>query len=307
MSASESDTWTGAGTATSTGRGSGTGTWTGSGEICELAHFLRSRRARLTPEAAGLPRTSTRRLNGLRRAEVATLAGISPEYYTRLEQGRQCRPSPAVLDALAGALRLDEDARRHLHRLATAAPGPRSGPDGGPGLPELPEGTRRLLASLTPWPAHVVTPMRDVIAWNRAEAWLLPALLELPAAHRNHAWFVFCDPRAHALLPDWEQVARGNVHRLRHALAADPRNPRGNRLVAELISRSRRFAEIWEEHDVRGPAEGHHAFLHAEAGRLDLDYTAYVVPGTPALELVVLTAPEGSPTHRALLRAGSGA
>ncbi|MEU3574223.1 helix-turn-helix transcriptional regulator [Kitasatospora sp. NPDC036755] len=275
-----------------------------SAALPELAHFLRTRRARLTPEAAGLPRTSTRRLNGLRRAEVATLAGISPEYYTRLEQGRQRRPSPDVLDALAGALQLDADARRHLHRLATDSPAHRAGPvvRTAPGVPEA---TLRLLDSLTPWPAHVVTPMRDILAWNDAEAWLLLDYAELPSAQRNFAWFVFCDPRAPRLLTDWEKTARGNVHRLRHALAADPHDERGSRLVADLTAHSSRFAEFWEEHDVRGPATGTHGFRHPRAGRLDLDYTAYVIPGTHDLELVVLTADEDSPTHKALKQAAA--
>ncbi|MFB6892492.1 helix-turn-helix domain-containing protein [Kitasatospora sp. NPDC056327] len=269
----------------------------------ELARFLRARRARLTPEAAGLPRTTTRRLSGLRRAEVATLAGISPEYYTRLEQGRQRRPSPEVLDALATALQLDADARRHLHHLAAGTPARPAGTT--PALPDVPEATLRLLDSLTPWPAHVVTPVRDVLAWNAAEAWLLLDYDELPAEQRNFAWFVFCDPRAPQLLTDWEKTARGNVHRLRHAMAADPHNERGTRLVADLTEHSTRFAEFWEEHDVRGPATGSHGFHHPLAGRLDLDYTAYVIPGPHKLELVVLTAPEGSPTHTALTRSAT--
>ncbi|MFE4519568.1 helix-turn-helix domain-containing protein [Kitasatospora sp. NPDC056783] len=275
-----------------------------SAALPELAHFLRTRRARLTPEAAGLPRSAARRLNGLRRAEVAALAGISPEYYTRLEQGRQRRPSPDVLDALATALHLDPDARHHLHRLAAGTPGHRAGP-GATALPAVPAATLRLLDSLTPWPAHVVTPVRDVLAWNDAEAWLLLDYAELPPEQRNFAWFVFCDPRAPRLLTDWEKTARGNVRRLRHALAADPGDERGHRLVADLTARSGRFAAFWEEHDVRGPATGRHGFRHPRAGRLDLDYTAYVVPGADRLELVVLTADEGSPTHQALLRAAA--
>ncbi|MBX9393423.1 helix-turn-helix transcriptional regulator [Streptomyces sp. TRM72054] len=275
-----------------------------SAALPELAHFLRSRRARLTPEAAGLPRTSTRRLSGLRRAEVAALAGISPEYYTRLEQGRQHHPSPEVLDALATALQLDHDARRHLHHLATGSPAHQTGP-AAVEAPDVPGATLRLLHSLSLWPAHVVTPMRDILAWNDAESWLLFDYAELPPRHRNFAWFAFCDPRAPELLTDWEKVARSNVHRLRHALAADPLNVRGRQLVADLTAQSSRFAKIWEEHDVRGPAAGSHGFLHPRAGRLDLEYTAYVIPGTPALELVVLTADEGSPTHTALKRAAT--
>ncbi|MCX4781695.1 helix-turn-helix domain-containing protein [Streptomyces sp. NBC_01264] len=270
----------------------------------ELAHFLRSYRARLTPEAAGLPRSSTRRLKGLRRAEVASMAGISPEYYTRLEQGRQRHPSPDVLDALATALQLDDDARLHLNRLGTAGPARQADPVL-VSAPSVPLATLQLLHSLGPWPAHVVSPMRDILAWNDAEAWLLFDFSELPASHRNFAWFAFCDPRAPELLAEWEETARSNVHRLRHALAADPHNERGRQLVAELSRRSTRFAAIWEEHGVRGPTTGRHLFHHPRAGSLDLVYTAYVVPGPHNLELVVLTADEGSPTYEALQRAAA--
>lgn len=171
--------------------------------------------------------------------------------------------------------------------------------------PVVPETTLQLLKSLTVRPAHVVSPMRDILAWNDAETWLLFDFSDLPAEHRNFAWFVFCDPRAPLLLTDWEKVARSNVHRLRHAVAADPLNARGRRIVAELTAQSSRFATIWEEHDVRGPAAGSHGFLHPQAGRIDLDYTAHVIPGVHMLELVVLTADEGALTHTALKQAAS--
>ncbi|MFI7610232.1 helix-turn-helix domain-containing protein [Nonomuraea terrae] len=268
----------------------------------ELAHFLRSRRARLSPESVGLPRTQTRRLPGLRRAEVAALAGISPEYYTRLEQGRQRRPSAEVVAALAGALRLDADGRRHLHRLTTYPVRPAI-PSDNPGTALVPDATRRLLRSMTTWPAYVVSPMRDVLAWNEAAAWLLTGFAALPEHQRNLAWFAFCAPEAQELYADWAGVARGNVHRLRDALAADPHNARGNRLVTELSAHSARFAESWEEHDVRGPNIGGKKLTHPQAGALTLDYAGYVLPGPHRLELVVMTAEENSPTHQALVHA----
>ncbi|MFI8436163.1 helix-turn-helix domain-containing protein [Streptomyces sp. NPDC079020] len=273
-----------------------------------LAHFLRSRRARLTPESVGLPRSGVRRLPGLRRAEVAVLAGISPEYYTRLEQGRQRHPSAEVLDALASALRLDADARRHLHRLTVRA-ARRTGPGDGPAgdCSPVPGATLRLLRATTVWPAYVISPVRDVLAWNDAAVRLITDFAALPVAHRNLAWFAYGDPRARELFVDWDAVARGNAHRLRDALAADPHDARGNRLVAELTAHSQEFAAAWEDHDVRGPGTGHKDLDHPSAGRLRLDYTVYVIPGARALELVVMTAPEGSPSHRALVRsAGSG-
>lgn len=265
----------------------------------ELAHFLRTRRAVLAPESVGLPRTSTRRLDGLRRAEVATLAGISPEYYTRLEQGRQRHPSPEVLDALAAALQLDDDGRKHLHYLA--AHGSQRGDDHAQaGMPVVPETTLRLLRSLSVWPAHVVSPMRDVLAWNEASAWLHVDFATLPVEHRNFAWWVLCDPRAPKLLADWPGVVQSNVNRLRHSLAADPHNPRGRQLVADLAAQSPQFRALWDKHDVRGPTTGSKTFLHPDAGPLALDYTAYVIPGPGALELVVLTASEDTPAYAKL-------
>lgn len=268
----------------------------------ELAHFLRSRRARLTPESVGLPRSGARRLPGLRRSEVAALAGISPEYYTRLEQGRQRHPSAEVLDSLASALRLDADARRHLHRLTLRAS--RRGESGGDAAGDplrVPAATLRLLRTTAVWPAYVVSPVRDVLAWNDAAARLITDFAALPVPHRNLAWFAYADPYSRELFVDWHAVARGNAHRLRDALAADPHQVRGNHLVAELAARSPEFAAAWEDHDVRGPGTGHKVLDHPVAGRLRLDYTVYVLPGAQALELVVMTAPEDSPSYRALL------
>ncbi|MET8683008.1 helix-turn-helix transcriptional regulator [Streptomyces sp. NPDC004732] len=259
----------------------------------ELARFLRTRRARLTPECVGLPRTAGRRLAGLRRAEVAALAGISPEYYTRLEQGRQRRPSPEVLDALATALRLDADGRGHLHRI-TARPAPPvpSAP------PEAPQAALDLLRALTVWPAYLVDPMRSVLAWNAAAAWLVTDFGALEPHRRNLAWFALCDPRAKELYTDWETVARGNVHRLRNALAGRTGE---EPLLAELAaSGGELFTDAWNEHEVRGPNTGHKRLNHPAAGPLTLAYTGYLLPGPEQIELVVMTAPEDSPEHALL-------
>ncbi|MEU7580258.1 helix-turn-helix transcriptional regulator [Streptomyces sp. NPDC041068] len=259
----------------------------------ELAQFLRTRRARLTPECVGLPRGAGRRLTGLRRAEVAALAGISPEYYTRLEQGRQRRPSPEVLDALASALRLDADGRGHLHRItsrpeASAPPAPA----------EAPEAALDLLRALTVWPAYLVGPMRDVLAWNEAAAWLVTDFGALPPHRRNLAWFALCDPRARELYADWETVARGNVHRLRNALAGRTDH---QPLLAELaLHGGQLFTDAWNEHEVRGPNTGHKRLNHPEAGPLTLAYTGYLLPGPERLELVAMTAPRGSAEHALL-------
>ncbi|MFJ2769345.1 helix-turn-helix domain-containing protein [Streptomyces sp. NPDC087300] len=262
-------------------------------QTTELARFLRTRRERLTPESVGLSRTPGRRLAGLRRSEVAALAGISPEYYTRLEQGRQRRPSPEVLDALAGALRLDADGRGHLHRL-TARPARTERA----AAPEAPGAALDLLRALTVWPAYLVSPMRAVLAWNDAAAWLVTDFGALEPHRRNLAWFALCDPRARALYEDWEAVARGNVHRLRNALAGHTGE---EPLLAELAEHGGDlFTDAWNEHEVRGPNTGHKRLNHPEAGPLALAYTGYLLPGPERIELVVMTAPEGSPEHALL-------
>ncbi|WP_055566444.1 hypothetical protein [Streptomyces atriruber] len=237
----------------------------------ELARFLRTRRARLTPECVGLPRTAGRRLTGLRRAEVA---------------------------ALATALRLDADGRGHLHRI-TARPVPPvpSTP------PEAPQAALDLLRALTVWPAYLVDPMRSVLAWNAAAAWLVTDFGALPPHRRNLAWFALCDPRAKELYADWEAVARGNVHRLRNALSGRTGE---EPLLAELAaSGGELFTDAWNEHEVRGPNTGHKRLNHPEAGPLTLAYTGYLLPGPERIELVVMTAPAGSPEH-ALLHARFG-
>ncbi|WP_107102045.1 transcriptional regulator, partial [Streptomyces silaceus] len=192
------------------------------------------------------------------------------------------------------ALRLDADGRRHLHRLTARPVSPEA-----PAAPEVPRTALDLLRGLTVWPAYLVGPMRDVLAWNEAAAWLVTDFGALPPHRRNLAWFALCDPAARDLFVDWEAVARGNVHRLRNALAGRADHAP---LLAELaLHGGALFHDAWNEHEVRGPNTGHKRLHHPEAGPMTLAYTGYLLPGPAQVELVVMTAPEDS-DEAALLR-----
>ncbi|GAA1568098.1 helix-turn-helix transcriptional regulator [Actinomadura kijaniata] len=262
----------------------------------EMADFLRSRRDRLRPEAVGLPAYGRRRVPGLRRAEVAQLAGISPDYYMRLEQGHPVRPSPSVLDALARALRLDADERDHLYRLARAEPAPlRRRAD-----EEVVPGVHRLLERLDTVPAYVLNGRLDVLAWNAMAAALVTDFAAMP--RRNLVWYAFCDPRARSFYVDWETMARQGVAHLRAATGRDPGDPATRELIEELTGRSEEFRTWWTWQDVKGPGAGRKEFRHPEVGRLTLDYVAMLLPGTLDQQLVTYTAPAGTPSQAALDR-----
>ncbi|MDT0308087.1 helix-turn-helix transcriptional regulator [Streptomyces sp. DSM 44917] len=264
----------------------------------DLAAFLRSRRDRLSPAEVGLPGGGRRRAPGLRRAEVAGLAGISPEYYMRLEQGRGAHPSGSVLDGLARALRLDEDERDHLYRLAHAGPAPQRRPATTRVRPEV----RRFLSTLTAVPAYVLNGRLDVLAWNPMAAALVTDFGALPPVRRNLVWYAFCDPRARTFYVDWEKAARHGIAQLRSATGRDPDDPATKALVGELAVHSEEFRTWWARHDVRGPSIGRKDYLHPEVGPLELDYVAMLLPGTPDHQLVVYTAEEGSPSQAGLDR-----
>lgn len=259
-----------------------------------MADFLRSRRDRIRPDAVGLPVNDRRRAPGLRRAEVAQLAGISPDYYMRLEQGRSVRPSPSVLDALARALLLNPDERDHLYRLARSEPAP---------LPRHEEErvtpvVHRLLEQLDRIPAYVLNSRLDVLAWNPMAVALIADFTEMP--HRNLVWYAFRDPRARLFYVEWERMARQGVAQLRAATGLDPDNAATRALVEELAEHCPDFRRWWDEQDVKGPSTGHKEYRHPLVGRLSLDYVSMLLPGSVDQQLVTYTAPAGSPSQAAL-------
>jgi transcriptional regulator with XRE-family HTH domain len=247
----------------------------------DLAEFLRNRRARLTPEQAGLVAGDRRRVSGLRREELSLLAGVSSDYYVRLEQGRDLRPSDAVLDALAGALQLDDDEHRHLYALARppqttrrSAPRPRR-----QRVAQVPVTTARLLDALDGVPALVLSRHLDVLAWNPVAAALFGDFGALPAAERNMVRHVFLADAARELFIDWAVVAAETVAYLRAAVGADPGDPHAIQLVGELSIHSEEFRRTWARHDVREKSRGTKRFCHPLVGELTLDWEALAVPG----------------------------
>jgi transcriptional regulator with XRE-family HTH domain len=263
----------------------------------ELGAYLTARRARVTPAEVNLPATGHRRVPGLRREEVALLAGVSADYYIRLEQGRERTPSGQVLDALAAALRLDEDGRLHLFRLVGL--GPRARAAAVPGRVEP-----SLLALMDTWPhnpAIVYNRAYDVLASNA----IADALFHGWTHSRNLMHVVFTDPAARAFYRDWHDVARNSVagFRLGHGVAPD--DPRVRQVLTELLDGSPEFAELWARHDARGKARERKRFEHREVGPLTLTMQTFDVRSAPGQELVVYHAEPASPSSEALALLGS--
>lgn len=237
----------------------------------ELGDFLRSRRDRLRPEQVGVPATGRRRTPGLRREEVAVLAGVSLTWYTRLEQGRPINPSAQVLMAVARVLRLDETEQRHLRRLAglpLVTRRPAEGEDG------LVAALRPILDKLDPYPAVVQTASYDVLASNRAYRRLFTDLNRLPAAERNCAKRFFTDPDWRRRYVDADLVARRMVATLRAVSAADADRPETAALVGELRSRSEQFARLWSRHDLLLPCPETKRLQHPLVGALELEFVS---------------------------------
>ncbi|MFR9775402.1 helix-turn-helix domain-containing protein [Micromonospora sp. MS34] len=256
-----------------------------------LGDYLRARRELVGPADVGLPPHGRRRVPGLRREEVALLAGISADYYLRLEQGRDRHPSAQVLDALARALRLDDDAAAHLHRLARSAP-PRP-----PQRPErVPVGIRQLVASWTATPAFVHGRYADVLYANAAANALSPVFTEGVNVLRA----VFLDPAALHAYPVTEAIAANAVAGLRTLVGVDPDDPRLAALVEELSSGSDRFRRLWARYDVAARTGGGVRTLrHPRVGELRLRYEKLLISGT-SQTLVVYHADPDSPSARAL-------
>ncbi|MFI1355293.1 helix-turn-helix transcriptional regulator [Streptomyces sp. NPDC020898] len=273
----------------------------------ELGRFLRARRARIGPAEAGLPEgLGLRRTPGLRREELATLAGVSIDYYTRLERGRETNPSPSVVDALAAALRLDGDERDHLRDLAARAARSAPEPSKAPG-PAVPPGVGLLLESMRPYPAHVVSRTMELLAWNPGGLGLLAGLEDWPPGRCNIVRYVFLHPTARVLFDDWENQIRGCVARLRTLAGLDPDAAGLTGLVDELLLKSPDFARLWEQYDVKGNTTGRKTFHHPRVGDVTFEYQAMELEGARGHRMVAYHAEPGTPEYDVMLRLDAGA
>ncbi|WP_285107868.1 helix-turn-helix transcriptional regulator [Promicromonospora sp. MEB111] len=258
----------------------------------ELGDFLRARRQRTTPEDLGLEPGPRRKVDGLRREEVAMLAGLSTDYYQRLEQGRNVRPSDAVLDSLADALELDEIERRHMLMLARATRQP-AAPPVRRRQEAVPASTARLLAHMGV-PAVVLGRHLDLLAWNDLAATLLGDPEAYPPERRNFLTALFDEEGMRLHCADWETTALDYIGMLRTAVAADPDHPRAVALVGELSIRSAEFRRLWARHDVRESVHGAKLIHHPRVGDIAMEWDAYPLPGSPGPVMVVFTPQPGA-------------
>lgn len=270
-----------------------------------LGEFLRARRARVVPSDHGIRDGGRRRVPGLRREELAFLAGVSAPYYARLEQGRDRSPSREVLDAIAAVLRLDGESVAHLHRLAGIAGSPPTSSDLASG--ESAEKVSSLVARLVEqWPGAavlVVGRYRGVLAANPLATALNPGF----ATGRNLVRDTFLDPAQRALYPEWRDVAVGAVAGLRASAGERPDDPALRQMVEELSERSDDFRAMWARHDVHAKTAGTKRFMHPEVGALELDYQTFAVNGSDGQVLHVFAAPPGTSSADALALLGIAA
>ena len=273
----------------------------------EVREFLMSRRAKVTPQEVGLPASGTRRVPGLSRSEVAELAGVSVEYYAKLERGAIAGASAAVLDALATALRMDETERRHLLDLARAADGiPTSGRARRPrtrGVEPVRESTRWAMEALTGAIAFVRDQHQNMVAVNElGRAFYSPLLGEEGAGGRvpNLARFQFLDPASRDFYPDWELFAEMCVGIMRAEAGRDPHDPVMQELVGELSTCSPTFRRLWGAHDVRTHGSGTKRFVHPVVGEVELAYEEMALTAEPGRVMLVYTAEPGSRSQERL-------
>lgn len=264
----------------------------------EIREFLMSRRARVTPEQAGLyvPEGDVRRVPGLRREEAADLAGVSADYYTQLERGDIDGASDSVLNAVARALRLDDAERLHLFHLARPEAAARLRSSRGSIRPSV----QRTLDAFTGGPALVRNRRWDYLAANTLGRAVYAEIFDRPNGPPNHVRYVFLDHRARDFFDDWEAVAHDTARILRSEAGGDPHDPGPAQLIEELSQTSAEFQAIWKQHDVRLPAAGRHRFHHPLVGDLDLVFEAAELRADPGLTLLLATADHGSPTESAL-------
>jgi len=263
----------------------------------ELGAFLKARRGQLNLDQVGLPDTgSVRKVRGLRREEVAQLAAISVDYYTRLEQGR-VQASASVLATLARALRLDEDQEAYLYRVASKT-------DAKPRRRRTVERVRpamqRLLDQLTATPAIVLGRRMDILLWNHPAAALYTDFAQIPSAQRNYVRMLFTDPSVRAMHLEWDHDARDAVAALRMEVARDAEDPQLAQLVGELSVQDADFRTWWAEHYVNDARFGTKHYRHPVVGELTLDCDTWDGPDGSGQRLMVLTAESGTPSDDAL-------
>jgi transcriptional regulator with XRE-family HTH domain len=275
----------------------------------QLRDFLISRRAKVTPEQAGLFAVGgVRRVPGLRREEVAELAGVSVDYYTQLERGGAEGASDSVLDAIARALRLTDAERVHLFALArapaaTAIP-PAAAPAPSPGT--VRPAVQRAVDAVTGGMALVRNRRWDYLAANALARAVYAEVFDGRTGPPNQFRYTFLDDRARTFFDDWDAVALDAARLLRSEAARAPQDPGPAALIDELLERSEAFRDAWSRHDVRLPAAGRHQFHHPAVGLLDLDFEAATLRADPALTLLLATAEPGSPSAAALARLAAG-
>jgi len=260
----------------------------------ELGRFLRARRAAVSPADLGLPAgAGHRRTPGLRREELAALAGVSIDYYIRLERGKETRPSSSVVDALARALRLDHEEAAYLRELAAQAARGGSSPRQSVSRTVRPT-VKLLLESLRPNPAYVVSRTNDILATNPGGLALLPGMADWPARQRNTIRYTFLHPAARTLWPDWEVKARACVAHLRAVAGTDPDAPELLAVVGELAVKSQDFSRMWERYDVRRVGNGQKTFVHPEVGTFTLAHEVMEINRTDGQRMVVYGAEPGT-------------
>ncbi|MDY7090469.1 MAG: helix-turn-helix transcriptional regulator [Actinomycetota bacterium] len=262
----------------------------------DLGEFLRAHRSRLRPDDVDLPAYGRRRVAGLRREEVAVLAGMNSDYYARLEQGRERHPSPQIVEALSCALRLSDQARDHLHRLAGTVPDTRPAPRATVGRV-----LRQVIDGHTSAPALVLNPAKDVLAVND----LAEAVFSPFATVDNLARMTFLDPAARRFFPRWDSFAESIVAGLRHAGGLEPEYSRLREVVASLTEQSDRFAALWSSHAVYGKSHDPTEMNHPDVGPLSLVSQAFDVRAAPGQLLVVYQPEPGSSSAQALTLLGA--
>jgi len=267
----------------------------------QVREFLISRRERISPAQAGLPAYggSNRRVKGLRREEVALLAGVSIDYYVRMERGNLAGASDAVLDGIARALQLDEAERAHLFDLARAAqpasPRHRRSKTSG-----VTDGIQQILDAITDAPAWVRNARHDMLAANLLARALYAPVLADPRRPANNARFVYLDPAAREFFADWERAADDIAAMLRSEAGSNPHDKQLVELIGELSTRSEEFRSRWAAHNVRFHRTGRKCIHHPVVGTLDLNFEAMEFPAHPGLTLLAYTAAAGTPTADSL-------